>query len=156
MLRTEWWLRSKGGNRVSFQAGREMLIKAITQAIPAYLMNIFCFLDNLCNEIDAAIANFWWGQKGGERKIYWISRHALGMPKQEGGMGFRDLKTFNLSLLAKQGWRLLLDPDSLWARVMKGRYFPNCSLLDAKKWGKASWAWSSLPVSRDVIAMNSH
>ncbi|KAM1708753.1 hypothetical protein ACFX2K_001685 [Malus domestica] len=51
------------------QAGREVLIKAVAQAVPAYPMNIFKFPDSLCNEIDAAIARFWWGQREDERRI---------------------------------------------------------------------------------------
>lgn len=62
----------------------EVLIKAVTQANLAFPMNIFCFHNNICNDIDAAIANFWWGQKVGERKIHWVSREFLGLPKQEG------------------------------------------------------------------------
>jgi len=34
------------------------------------------------------------------------------MHKVHGGMGFKDLSTFNLSMLGKQGWKLLTEPDS--------------------------------------------
>ncbi|KAM1083875.1 hypothetical protein ACFX2J_022101 [Malus domestica] len=44
-------------------------------------------------------------------------------------MGFRNLKKFNLAFLAKQCLLLLHSPDSLWARVIKLRYFPNCSFF---------------------------
>ncbi|KAM1125328.1 hypothetical protein ACFX2I_040662 [Malus domestica] len=75
----------------------------------------------------------------------------MGLPKRKGGMGFRNLKDFNLALLAKQCWRLIHDPDSLWAWVLKERYFPNVSFLDAKKGGRAFWAWASLLEGRDLI-----
>jgi len=47
-------------------------------------------------------------------------------------MGFRDLESFNLALLAKQIWRLLLEPDSLCARVLRAIYYPNGKLLNVK------------------------
>ncbi|KAG5553928.1 hypothetical protein RHGRI_011706 [Rhododendron griersonianum] len=39
----------------------------------------------------------------------------------------------NEALLARQGWRLLMNPQSYWAKIMKGLYFPNSSFLEAKK-----------------------
>ncbi|KAM1414771.1 hypothetical protein ACFX2I_006507 [Malus domestica] len=51
-------------------AGNEVLIKAVVQAIPAYLMNIFKFPANVCNDLDFIISKFWWGHKGDERRIY--------------------------------------------------------------------------------------
>ena len=43
--------------------------------------------------------NFWWGQKGFERKMAWMKWDKLSEPKMMGGVGFRDLRAFNLTLL---------------------------------------------------------
>ena len=85
-------------------ASREILIKAVAQATPAYTMSCFKLLDTLCNKLNSMISNFWWGQKDKERKMAWISWKKLCTPKERGVMGFRDLKAFNLALHAKQGW----------------------------------------------------
>ncbi|GJX49896.1 hypothetical protein Tco_0276741 [Tanacetum coccineum] len=34
-------------------------------------------------------------------------------------LGFWDFKAFNMALLAKQGWRLLTNPDAFWGRILK-------------------------------------
>ena len=83
--------------------GREILIKAVAQATPTYTMSCFKLPDSLCKELNSMMGNFWWGQKDKERKMAWVTWEKLCTPKEEGGMGFRDLKAFNLALLAKQG-----------------------------------------------------
>ena len=112
-------------------AGREILIKAVAQATPMYTMNCFKLPDSLCNELSSSIRNFWWGQREKERKLAWLAWEKMCMPKSEGGMGFKDLKAFNLALLAKQGWRLAQNTESLAHRVLKARYFPNSNFLEA-------------------------
>lgn len=51
------------------QAGKEILIKAVLQAIPRYAMAILRFPKNFCKQICSKVAQFWWkGQK--ERGIH--------------------------------------------------------------------------------------
>ena len=123
------------------KAGKEVLIKAIAQAIPTYAMSCFKILDSLCDELTSMIRNFWWGQKHDERKMAWLSWDKLCAPKQVGGMGFRQIKQFNLALLAKQGWRLQTMRNSLLYRLFKARYFPNSEFLQASIGSNPSYAW---------------
>jgi hypothetical protein len=101
------------------QAGREILIKAVVQAIPRYSMSVFRLPKKLCSSLNSMIKRFWWGHSDEAKHISWMSWGRLGKSKLHGGMGFRDLEAFNGALLAKQGWRLVKYPDSLVARVLR-------------------------------------
>jgi hypothetical protein len=63
--------------------------------------------------------------------MHWMSWERLNQPKCKGGMGFRDLRSFNLAILGKQGWRLITRPDSLCARVLEGRYLHDTDFMSA-------------------------
>ncbi|XP_072064201.1 uncharacterized protein [Arachis hypogaea] len=53
--------------RLLNQAGKEILIKAVMQAIPAYAMNVIKFSKQFCKRINSRVARFWWATSGKER-----------------------------------------------------------------------------------------
>ena len=85
-------------------------------------------------------------QVGNARKIHRKSWEKLTLSKKDGGKGFRDLRVFNLAMLAKQGWRLLHDTNSLVYKCLKARYFPRFHFLESKVSPNCSYVWKSIMV----------
>ena len=123
------------------RAGKEVLIKAVAQSIPTYTMEVFFLPAKLCDELDVLCARFWWGQAGDEWKIHWKSWSFLTQPKKVGGMGFRDLRSFNLAMLSKQGWRMIQDQNSLLSRCF----------LEATDCPNSSYVWKSVLASQQIL-----
>jgi hypothetical protein len=118
-------------------------------------MSLFRFPKGLVDDLHRFSARFWWGSDDGRQKIHWGSWNKLCVSKMAGGLDFRDLSIFNKSLLAKQCWRLLCNPLSLAARVLKQCYFPDSSLLQADCKSSSSFLWKSFVWGRELIAAGS-
>lgn len=96
----------------------------MAQAISSYVMSCFILLDNFYAEIDGMIARFFWGGDASHKGLHWVKWSTMYRHKFDGGLGFRDFKVFNLSLVAKNWWRIYSQPGSLIAQVFKAVYFP--------------------------------
>ena len=146
------WKKLQGWKeKLLSQAGREVLIKAVIQAIPIYTMSCFKLPKGLVRELEGMIRKFWWGYRGEHRKTHWVKWERLCEVKEVGGMGFKEIEKFNDALLAKQVWRMINNSESLCHRVFKAQFFPDCSILDAKESRSGSYAWKSIIGARDVV-----
>ncbi|KAK3154089.1 hypothetical protein QOZ80_2BG0185830 [Eleusine coracana subsp. coracana] len=132
--------------------GREA-IKTVAQAIPTYSMSCFLLSSRTCKKITTAMTNYWWSSGVDRKRIHWRKWSKLVLPKSQGGLGFQDMKLFNLAMLGKQGWRLMTNPTSLCARVFKGKYFPHCEFMEATKKKNASHTWRAIFVGRKALQM---
>jgi hypothetical protein len=131
--------------------GKETLIKSVLQAISTYPMSCFRLSKKTCKSLKAVSSRFWWGEANGKGKIPWIAWDKMCLPKRKGGMGFQDFEAFNQALLAKQAWRLLTNPGSLCARVLRARYCKDGDILTAKCPSNASYTWRSILHGRDLL-----
>jgi hypothetical protein len=137
--------------RMLSKAGKEIMIKSVLQAIPSYIMSIYVIPSTTITEIERMLNGFWWGGGNNNNGIRWLAWDKLTIPKAMGGMGFRDFQAFNMAMVAKRGWRLIQNPGSLVARILKARYFPKSSFINSNLGNNPSYAWKSLWKSREVL-----
>lgn len=124
------------------------MIKSVALATPIYAMACFKFPDLVCNELNAALARFWWGDGVAKQRTHWIAWDKMVEKKLVGGLGFRDFSCFNLAMLMKFGWRLMGENTSL---VLKAKNYRNSSFLEAKCGNNPSWAWRTLVEERKIL-----
>ncbi|KAH9651249.1 reverse transcriptase domain-containing protein [Citrus sinensis] len=131
--------------------GKKVLIKAVVQAIPAYAMSVFKIPQGLCEDIEKAISRFWWGSSDTHRSIHWARWERLSHAKIRGGLGFREFSCFNQALITKQRWRILHNPESLMAQILKAKYFKHSNFMEAKLGSNPSYVWRSILWGRQVL-----
>lgn len=90
------------------RGGKEVLIKAVAQAIHAYAMAVFRLPIGFCDELQRKFIAYWWGTTSQRRKIHWLGWDRMNRSKKNAGLGFRDLGCFNQSMLAKQDCMMIL------------------------------------------------
>jgi hypothetical protein len=112
------------------QASRLVLLKSVAAAIPSYAMSSFLLPISCYKELDKAFKNFWWGFPSKKtRNLSLKAWDSICIPKVLGGLGIRKMRDVNLALIAKLGWKMLTNPDSLWVAQLKGKYLHSKSFL---------------------------
>jgi len=137
--------------RLLAKESKEVLVKGVAQAIPTYAMSCFDLTKTFCSELNTLLGKFWWSQQDKQNPMHWLSWDKLTQPKAMCGLGFREMHSFNIAMLSRQGWRLIQNPESLCARILKARYFPNSTALEAVAHDGISYAWRSILHGLDLV-----
>ncbi|OVA12346.1 hypothetical protein BVC80_1799g40 [Macleaya cordata] len=99
--------------------------------------------------------DFWWGKFEGPKGLYLKAWSSLCKPIKLGGLGFRDSSIDNKAQLSRIGWRLSTNPNSLWASILKAKYFPNCSPLSNSIKKSGSWIWACIRKGLPLVKTHS-
>ena len=129
-----------------------MIIKYVVTALPNHITFCFRIPKTVMKKLTSVVTQFWWSSEGNTRGMHWKSWNELCSPKEEGGLGFKDLTDFNTSMLGKQFGRLIDKTNTLFSRVFKGRYFRNASPLEPIRSYSLSYGWRSIVFARSLVS----
>ena len=83
--RTQGWQ-----NKLLSQAGNEIIIKVVSQAIPSYCMSTFLLPKTMADKLQKMMNSFWWGTKlDGTRSINWTCWNTMCRGENEGRPRFQ-------------------------------------------------------------------
>jgi hypothetical protein len=96
--------------------------------------------------------------KGG-RRISWVKWSVVCKERKKGGLGVRDIRIVNLSLLAKWRWRIILPGRPLWKEVLIAKY--GDQIIHQVEWANisfpsivSSWWRSIMGLDKVVVGKN--
>lgn len=147
------WDRLKGWrDKKVLKAGKEIIIKSASQAIPAFYMALFLLPPSLADELQKMLNSFMVGNSVEPRKgIQWVRWDKLCAHKLKRGMGFHNFHIFNIAMLGKVGCRLIPNPNALFSRVLKAKYYPHGDFLTPNLGYNPSYTWRSVWSAQDLI-----
>jgi hypothetical protein len=128
------------------------MINSVFQSIPSYIMSVFLLPNKLVDAIEKMTNAFWWGHGGSmRRRLHWMSWEILYIHKNFRAMGFKDLTSFNVAMLGKQGWRFQTDSTSLVFRILKARHLPKTYSIGSNIGHNPSYVWRSMLSAKIMV-----
>jgi hypothetical protein len=130
-------------------AGRTVLISSSLNNSPIYHMSVYLIPKSTVNQLDKIRRKFFWQGGGTKRKYHLVKWEIICKSKKKGGLGIKDLKRLNISLLCKWWWKLEKE-DGLWQQIGKVKYLRNSSIIEVQHKVSDSPMWSDLLKVKDI------
>ena len=133
-------------------AGRIQLIKFVLAGIQNYWAGMFILPKGVLTQVERLMRRFLWSggiDKSHSTKVSW---EIVCKPKEEGGLGFKNLDQLNKVLNLKHIWNITSHThDSLWVKWVNAYMLKSRSFWVVKAPTQCSWYWRKLLKLRDMV-----
>ncbi|XP_021985901.1 uncharacterized protein LOC110882124 [Helianthus annuus] len=142
---TSWISKS-----VSF-AGRLQLINSVLSSMHIYWASVFILPARVISELEKRMRRFLWnvGSSGRIRaKVAWSD---VCLPKNEGGLGIRNVGDVNKALMTNHIWSIITNQESLWVWWIHSYKLKGRSFWEVPCRGSVSWGWRKILYIRNLV-----
>jgi hypothetical protein len=104
------------------KGGKLILIKSTLSSIPTYFISLFPIPTRVANRLEKLQRDFLWCGMEEKPKFHLMNWSQICAPLRHGGLGVKDLRSFNKALLGKWLWRYGSEREALWRLVVDAKY----------------------------------
>ena len=113
--------------------GRITLTNSVLSSIPSYIMGMFRLGEGIHHKMDTIRSQFFWRGANDKFKYHMVKWEQLCVPKDFGGLGIINTRTFNDAIILKWAWRLLVDrEEDVCCQLLKTKYCRNRPFINNK------------------------
>ncbi|XP_021761435.1 uncharacterized protein LOC110726292 [Chenopodium quinoa] len=145
------------GKSVSYQRQVDIhLSKAIwklksSYLLPSYLCSSSLLPNDVAKELDSLHRKFFWRQEKDKNCIPLIAWDKICRPKNAGGLGLRRTMPLNNAFIAKLGWKIISEPNSLLVKIIRDKYLCNKSFFECIPNVKDSYIWRKILAQWEIL-----
>ena len=133
-------------------AGRLQLIQSVLCSVHSYWNGLFLLPKRIINQVEQLLRRFLWKEPdlaNGGARVAW---EELSFPLDEGGLGIKRLKVWNIAAMGKYLWNISQpSPSSNWALWARANLLRGRSLWEISIPNNASWTWRKLLQLRPIF-----
>ncbi|KAJ4818146.1 RNA-directed DNA polymerase (reverse transcriptase)-related family protein [Rhynchospora pubera] len=135
------------------QAGKMVLIKSVVEPTMLYAMQTSVLPKSVLKKIQSRIRSFFWNN-GTEKRMSLLAWKHITVPKNQGGLGLKDLVKFTTSVHMKYLWHLASGTEALWVHIIKTKYLQRADLWSTKRTARCTPMWRAILAVRPVLKGN--
>ncbi|KAK9671971.1 hypothetical protein RND81_12G067100 [Saponaria officinalis] len=105
-------------------------------------------------QIEGIVSSFYWGSINGVSHMHWMKWSLFSRPRLEGGLGIKEILSWNKALMLKWLWRLEAGIPSLWAKWVRAYLLKHESIWSVSARPVDHWLWKGLLEIRDDLVSN--
>ncbi|KAJ0615172.1 putative RNA-directed DNA polymerase [Helianthus annuus] len=131
--------------------GRLQLINSVLSYMHIYWASVFILPARVISELEKRMRRFLWNAGSSGRVRANVAWSDVCLPKNEGGLGIRNVGDVNKALMTNHIWSIISHRDSLWVQWIYSYKLKGRSFWEVPCRGSMSWGWHKILSIRNLV-----
>lgn len=137
--------------RMKIQAVRRVLVQSVMNVMSVYKMQTTLLPTSICAQLDRLARNFLWVGTETYAHNHLVHWERVCLPRRYDVLGIRQTREANLAFLAKVGWALESNHDSMACSFLRRKYLNKTSLHEVVRRRGSSSTWRGILHCRPLL-----